>query len=155
MIPVENSPVKILFRFYSEILEQETVETMWAESINEELGHYKIDSIPFYVPSVATDDIVYALYDDDEEMLKFIEIVSPSGNSNVWVVIVDDETDITEIQEFFAEMDCPSEAISDRFFSMEIKAATNYLKVKDKLNELTNEGIIGYSESCLSEQHQY
>ena len=155
MTPAANSPVKILFRFYSEVLEQETVETMLAETLNEELGHYKLDSIPCYVPSVAADDIVHALYDDDEEMLKFVEIVEPSGNSNVWVVIINDDADITAIRDVFSEMDCLSEALSDRFFSMEIKAATNYLKIKNKLNELTSEGIIDYSEPCLSEAHQY
>jgi RecA/RadA recombinase len=155
MTKAQNNPVKILFRFYSDLLEQETVETLWAETINEGLGHYKLGSIPFYVPLIAADDIVYAQYDDGEEMLKYIETLKPSGNSNVWIVVIDDDTDIGEIRNIFSEMNCISEALSDRFFAMEVKSTANYLKIKNKLNELKSERIIDYSESCLSEQHQY
>ena len=155
MTELSNDKVKILFRLYSDLLEQEIVETLWAESINDVLGHYKLNSIPFYIPLVAAEDVVYALYDDGEEMLKYIETVNPSGNSNLWVVIADETADIDEIRDLFLEMDCVSEALSDRFFAMEVKSTTNYLKIKNKLNELKSEGIIDYVESCLSEQHQY
>jgi hypothetical protein len=155
MTETENIPVKILFRFHSDLLDQEIVETLWAETVNAVLGHYKLNSLPFYVPLIAVDDTVYAQYDDGEEMLKYIETVEPSGNSNLWVVVTDDDADIGAIRDVFTELDCSSEALSDRFFAMEVKSTTNYLKIKDKLNELRSEGIIDYSESCLSEQHQY
>ena len=38
--------VKILFQFYSDVLDRETVETMWAVIIDKEKGLYKLDSIP-------------------------------------------------------------------------------------------------------------
>jgi peptide deformylase len=38
---------------------------------------------------------------------------------------------------------------------MEVKAETNYLVIKDKLNELKAEGMIEYMEGCLSVNHQY
>ena len=51
---------KIVFRFHSEVIDQEMVETLWAEIIDEESGRYRIDSVPFYIPFIATDDIVAA-----------------------------------------------------------------------------------------------
>lgn len=38
---------KILFRYYSDLLEDMVVETMWAEIIDLEKGYFKLDNIPF------------------------------------------------------------------------------------------------------------
>jgi hypothetical protein len=151
----EDNQVKILFKFYNDLLEQDMVETMWAGIVDVSMGHYKIDSLPFYTTLIATDDIVYAEYDDTEEMLLYKETVEASGNSTLWVVITNDATDIDDVMETFYELDCISEAISDRYFAMEVKAETNYLRIRDKLNELKSQKIIDYFEPCLSVNHQY
>jgi len=151
----EAKIAKILFRFYSDILEQEMEETIWAIVADESRGHYQLDSIPFYVSNIATDDIVYAEYDDTEEMLMYRETIQPSGNSTIWVVVTNEDVDIDEVRAVFDELDCLSEPLSNRFFAMEVKAQTNYLHVKDKLNALKAEGQIDYTEPCLSKQHQY
>jgi hypothetical protein len=151
----EDNQVKILFKFYNDLLEQDMVETMWADIVDVSMGHYKIDSLPFYTTLIATDDIVYAEYDDTEEMLLYKETVEASGNSTLWVVITNDATDIDDVMETFYELDCISEAISDRYFAMEVKAETNYLRIRDKLNELKSQKIIDYFEPCLSVNHQY
>jgi len=65
--------VKILFRYYSDVLEEETVETMWATIVDQEKGYYKIDNIPFYGSPVASDDIVFAEFDEVEQMLTYRE----------------------------------------------------------------------------------
>jgi hypothetical protein len=152
---MEEKKVKILFRFYSELLEQDMVETMWADIVNANLGHYKLDSIPFYVPFIATDDIVHAEYDDAEEMLLYKETVEASGNSTLWVVITNEKANADDIRETFYQLNCLSDAMSEHFFTMEVKADTNYLVIKDKLNELKAEGMIEYMEGCLSVNHQY
>ena len=41
---------------------------MWAAIVDKEKGLYKIDSIPFYA-SIASDDIVFAEYEETENML--------------------------------------------------------------------------------------
>jgi hypothetical protein len=150
-----NKHVKILFRFFSDILKEQMMETIWADTVDESRGYYRLDSLPFYVPSVATDDVVHAQYDDSEEMLTYLETVKPSGNSIVWVVITGEQSDIDDVIDYFDEMDCLSEALSDRYFAMEIKAETNFLQVKDRLNELRSAGIIEYTVPCLSARHQY
>jgi hypothetical protein len=155
MAKPERAQVKILFRFYSDVLEQETVETIWAETVNPVIGHYQLDSIPFYAPGIASDDIVHAEYDHDEEMLTFRELVKASGNSNIWVVIIDDKTEIDDIRSIFFDLDCISEALDTRYFAMEVKSATNYYRIRDKLNKLKADGILDYAEACLSVEHQY
>lgn len=41
---------KVLFRYHSNVLDKSTVETMWAEKVDQENGIYKLSNIPFYGP---------------------------------------------------------------------------------------------------------
>lgn len=145
--------VKILFRYYSNVMEQVIVETMWATTVDKEKGWYRIDNIPFYGPLVASDDIVYAEFDEGEQMLTYRETVQESGNSIVQVVIMDEATDISDLRKVFEDMSCPSERIGDKFFAMEIPASVDYVPIKMKLDELSQNGMIDYGEPCLSEKH--
>lgn len=151
----EEKQVEILFRSYSTILEQEVAETIWADVVDESLGYFKLYSIPLYTSFIASDDIVRAEWDEDEVMLTYRETIKPSGNSTIWVVVVDDDTDIEEIRKTFFELDCLSEALSNRYFAMEVKASTNYLQIKNKLITLKAQKLIDYVEPCLSDKHQY
>jgi hypothetical protein len=151
--PVETH-VKILFRYYSSILEKETVETMWAAVINKGKGLYKLDNIPFYGPSVASDDIVFAEYDESELMLTYRRTVEHSGNSIITVVIMDDKTVIEEIRKVFQDKGCLSEKVNDKYFSLEIPASMDYKAVKKILEDLESKRIIGYAEPCLSNAHR-
>jgi hypothetical protein len=148
-----NENVKLLFRFFSDILEKETVETMWAIPIDINKGFYKIESIPFYAPLVASDDIVFAEYDENEGMLTYKSTVEYSGNSTIAVVIMLDTADVNAIREEFKELGCMSEKVNDIYFAMEIPAALNYHLIKEKLDELENLNFIEYSEPCLSNIH--
>lgn len=152
---MDDKKVRILFRFYSEVMEQEMEETIWADIVNANLGHYQLDSIPFYVPFIATDDIIYAEYDDEQGMLLYKETVKPSGNSTIWIAIINEAADINEIRDTFFDLGCLSDAISSHYFTMEVRVETNYLLIKNKLNELKSEGLIDYMEGCLSVAHQY
>ncbi|WP_454803424.1 DUF4265 domain-containing protein [Mucilaginibacter phyllosphaerae] len=152
---VGDNRVKILFRFYSDVLEEETVETMWAIVMDQEKGLYKIDSIPFYAPLVASNDIVFAEYDEKELMLTYRNTIEYSGNSTVWVVVMDDSVEVNIIREIFKSMGCVSEKINDAYFAMEIPAIIDYKIIKQELGKLEKEEIIGYSEPCLSTHHQF
>jgi hypothetical protein len=149
-----DKQVEILFRSYSTLLEQEVVETIWADVVDADLSYYKLYSIPLYTSGIASDDVVLAEWDEDELMLTYRETIQPSGNSTIWVVVVDDDTDIDNIRKTFYEMDCLSEALSNRYFAMEVKAGTDYLRIKNQLLTLKGEKLIDYAESCLSERHQ-
>jgi hypothetical protein len=151
----KHKHVKILFRHYSDMMEQEIIEKLEAEVVDESRSFYKIISIPLYTPFVAVGDVVFAEWSDDEGMLTYGEKVQPSGNSTVWVVRLADHTEIVDIRAIFEELHCLTRSASDRFFAMQVRENINYLKIRDKLNELKGEGLIDYAEPYLSEQHQY
>jgi hypothetical protein len=147
--------VNIRCRTYSDMLEQEMVETLTASVEEEDMGYYSVASIPLFTSGLATEDIVRAEFDDEEGALTFRELIRPSGNSIIWVVLIADNIRINDVREIFSEIGCSSEKVSDRFFSLEVKAAANFLVVRDKLNELKTDEFVDYFEACLSAHHQY
>jgi hypothetical protein len=154
MTQQDDNFVKILFRFYSDVLDEWTVETVWAETIDKDKGLYKIDNIPFYA-SVASDDIVLAGYDDKEGMLTYRETIEHSGNSLIQVVVMDKSVATNDIRDIFNSMDCKAEKFKEGYFVIEILADKDYKPIKQKLSELQDKGIIDYAEPVLSEKHQY
>ena len=148
-----GKPVKILIRYESTVLEEVFVETLWATVVDEPKGLYKIDNIPFYGPLLASDDIVFAEYDSDEEMLTYRETIEPSGNSIVLIVLMDETTDVEAIRNEFKALGCDSEGTGKRYFTMEIPHELDYNPIKQVLMNYEREGVLEYSEPCLSEKH--
>ncbi len=154
MTQQDDNFVKILSRFYSNVLDEWTVETMWAEIIDKDKGLYKIDNIPFYA-SIASDDIIFAEYDDTEKMLTYRETIEYSGNSLIQVVIMDKSVVTNDIRDIFNSLDCKSEKFKEGYFVIEILADKDYKPIRQKLTELQDKGIIDYAEPVLSDKHQY
>lgn len=150
----DDNNVKILFQFHSDIFDEEMVETMWATTIDKDKGLYKLDNIPFYAPLVASDDIVFAEFDEQQQMLTYRKTVEYSGNSTIQVVLMDKSKDINTIRKTFEELGCVSEKVNDGYFSMEIPALVNYKFIKQKLDDLEQNEIVGYAEPCLADQHR-
>jgi len=147
--------VKILFNFYSDILDEQTNETMWAEVIDEEKGLYKISNIPFYVPLLASGDIVFAEYDEDQQMFTWRETIEHSGNSTIHIIIMDDELEMLTLIKMFEEMGCPSEGLNKKYLALEIPFNVDYLPIKRILDQMESDENIGYAETCLSDNHRY
>ncbi|EAZ79935.1 DUF4265 domain-containing protein [Algoriphagus machipongonensis] len=145
---------KILFKYHSNVLDELTVETMWAEIIDKDNGIYKLDNIPFYGPQIATDDEFYAEFDESEKMLTYKMTTKHSGNSIILVVITEKGFDKEIIRNRLKELDCKSEGLSDSYFSMEILKDVNYSQIQKILAEYENDGILEYAEPCLSEKHK-
>ena len=150
----ENMHTKILFSFFSPILKKEMVETLWAKKLNEEEGLFKIDSIPFYLHGLATDDIVYAEFDEQESMLRYGRTVRPSGNSIVWVTITDKKCSIQYLRSQLSKCGCSSEALGDKYFSIEVVASAKYSAIRDYLMQLKSVGLIDFKEACISSKHK-
>ncbi|WP_445749556.1 DUF4265 domain-containing protein [Polaribacter sp.] len=150
----DENNVKILFQFHSDIFDEEMVETMWATIIDKDKGLYKLDNIPFYAPLVASDDIVFAEFDEQQQMLTYRKTVEYSGNSIIQVVLMDKSKDINSIRKKFEELGCVSEKANDGYFSMEIPALVDYTFIKHILDDLEQKEIIGYAEPCLADQHR-
>jgi len=149
-----DNNVKILFQFYSDIFEEEMVETMWATIVDKNKGLYKLDNIPFYAPLVASDDIVFAEFDEQKQMLTYRKTVEYSGNSTIQVVLMHKSKDINSIRKTFEELGCVSEKVNDGYFSMEIPALVDYKFIKQRLDDLEQNEVIGYAEPCLADQHR-
>ena len=150
-----DDKVKILFKFHSDIFDKLMVETMWTDIVDNEKGFYKLDNIPFYAPLIASDDIVYAEYDESELMLTYKRTIEYSGNSVVQVVIMDSsKSDINKIRDMFTDLGCVSEKVNEGYFSMEIPFSMDYKPINTSLNILENDDIIGFSEPCLSDKHR-
>ena len=145
---------KVLFRYHSNVLEEVTVETMWAIKIDEKNGIYKLDSIPFYGPLIATDDEFYAEFDESEQTLTYRETTKHSGNSIVLVSITKEGINKENIRDEFKSMGCTSEGLNESYFSMEIPVSSDYSMIKKKLDEYEKQGIFEYAEPCLSEKHR-
>lgn len=151
---MKDESVKILFQFHSDIFDEEMVETMWATIIDKNKGFFKLDNIPFYVPLVASDDIVFAEFDEQQQMLTYRKTVEFSGNSTVQIVLMDKSKDINSIREIFEELGCVTEKVNDGYFSMEVPALVDYKIIKQKLDNLELNEIIYYAEPCLADQHR-
>lgn len=155
MPPANNDFVKVLFQFHSDVLEEDTNETMWAEVVDADKGVYKLDSIPFYAPDIASGDLFLAEFDPDQGMLKFKETIAYSGNSTVQVIIYDQATETNAIRDVFIALGCTTEKLKEGYFVIDIPAALNYERVRAKLKELHAAEVLAYAESRLAENHQY
>jgi hypothetical protein len=145
---------KILFRYYSDLLEDTVVETMWAEIIDLEKGIFKLDNIPFFGPLIATDDIFFAEFDEKEEKLTYRETIETSGNSIVQVVIIEKGFDKELIREKLKEINCESEGMNETLFAIEVTKEVDYSFVRSILDEYMELSVIDYGEPCLSDKHR-
>jgi hypothetical protein len=127
---------------------------MWAIIVDLQKGYYKLDNIPFYVPLIASDDIVFAEFDEYEGMLTYRTVVEYSGNSTIAVIIMTDSVEVNDIRHEFEKLGCESEKVNDSYFVMEIPATISYQLIKDRLDKLENLKLIEYSEPCLSNIHR-
>ena len=149
-----SEQVKILFNFHSAIFDEQMVETVWADKVDQEKGLYKINNIPFYIPSIASEDIVFAEFDENEQMLTYRETVEYSGRTVVQVVIMAKTIETNNIRDIFYKLGCESEKANEGYFSMEIPADLNYEPIKKELDRMENAEIIGYAEPTISDKHR-
>lgn len=154
MIQTKDNHVKIHHLFYSDTLEEDIVEKMWAILIDKDKGLYKLDSIPFYAKSLAIGDIIQAEYDSQEKALVLEDLVEFSGHYTVQVVIMNKTTATDSIRAIFHAIGCSTEKQMDRCFAIDIPRDIDYKEIKEKLMELERQEIISYGEACISEQHK-
>ncbi|MBE8724703.1 DUF4265 domain-containing protein [Flavobacterium hungaricum] len=145
---------KILFKYFSDYLDEVVSETMWAEIIDLEKGLFKLDNIPFFGPLIATDDIFYAEYDETEGKFMHKKTIQNSGNSIVQIAVLEKDFDIEIIREQLKEINCVSEALNTTFFAAEIVKDVDYSQVRSLLSEYEAQEIIEFAEPCLSEKHR-
>jgi len=153
MTNLEETHVKVMFKFHSSVLDEDISETMLSEKIDVENGIYRLDNIPFYGAPIATGDEFFAELDAEEQMLVYRKTTKYSGNSIILVLIARKGYDKEIIRDEFNALNCTSEGVTDSYFAMEILAETNYSVIKQKLQEFEKARLIDYAEPYLSEKH--
>lgn len=151
---MQETHTKILFRYYSDLLEETVVETMWAEIIDLEKGLFKLDNIPFFGPLIATDDLFYAEYDENEKRLVYRETIESFGNSIIQVIILEKGFDKEIIREKLSAINCLSEVLNETLFAVEVMRDVDYSLVKNILSEYESQEVIDFAEPCLSDKHR-
>ena len=81
------------------------VEQIWCARSGE---YYRVDSIPFFAPSLALGDVVEAMPDEDGKMW-VRGVVVESGHATVWVVCSLGPDDQAGARQLFSDLGCPSE----------------------------------------------
>lgn len=150
---MDDNLTKVLFRYYSDVLEDDVVETMWAEIIDDQKGLYKLDSIPFYGPMISCRDVFKATFDEVEKMLVFNEVFEFSGNSVIQIIIMNENFDKEILRKRLLEYGCESEGVNDKYFVVDIPSEIDYLEVKKMLEEFESKALIQFAEPVLSNQH--
>lgn len=145
---------KVVFKYYSDYLEDTISETMWAEIIDLEKGYFKLDNIPFFGPLIATGDLFYAEYDANENRFIYKKTIQSSGNSIVQVIVLDKDFEKQNVIEKLQEINCVSEVLNEIFFAVEITKETDYSIVKTVLTEFEAISVLQFAEPCLSEKHR-
>lgn len=146
--------VQIIFKSYSDLLEQEIEESLWAFVLDKANRLYQIDSIPFYTSLIASNDIVFADIDPATKELVYQKTVSYSGHSTIQIVMSDGGIAMEEIRDTFSKMRCVSEKVNDDFFVLDIPDDVDYKQVKAELDRLEAEEKIEYAEPSLSDVHR-
>lgn len=154
MTLTDDSQVQVLFRYYSDPLDEVTEETMWATIVDKAQGIYKLNNIPFYGPLIAPEDEFYAEYSEVDKMLSFKEVTKPSGNSVVLILITRDEFNSVLLTDQLEELNCNTERLNDQYFSVEIPKTEDYSNIKKVLDNYEGQDILDYAEPCLSDKHQ-
>jgi hypothetical protein len=151
----QTSLTKILIRFYSLILEDETTEVMWAKVVDAEKGYYKITNIPFYAPKLAVGDTVWADYNAKEGMFVYRKTTAQSGNSTVQCIRLNDVFKIDALERIFEDLGCNCMKLNQHYFAIDVPFDVDYLPIKNNLDELHRQKVINYTEAFISDKHQY
>lgn len=143
--------MRVRFEFYNDILARDEVETMWAESIDEEKGFFKLDNIPFFVTGFAAGDIVKAIKMDDG-LLKVTELIEASGNSTINIIFLDKENEedktgiLKELNELGAEYE-GMEGVIKGYYSLNIPKDKDYKIIYHFLEKESEK--LDFREACI------
>jgi len=141
---------KLTFKFWNDILDEDYVETVWAEIIDEEKGHFQIENVPFFVKSYSVGDIVFAELENDELIVK--DLVEESGNSTVNIVFLKTEYKEKVLKELnYLGCDFEGlESILPGYYSLNISRKVNYIPIHNYLSSLEKDEVLSFREACLA-----
>ncbi|MDX1446910.1 DUF4265 domain-containing protein [Lishizhenia sp.] len=145
--------VKIKTEYYSDVLEERTIETLWAKIHDLRKGLYQIDNIPFYGAPFACKDIIHAIVDEDG-VLCFQKVIRASNHSILQIFVHQKNTLNSEIRDWFKDVNCSTEGVSENYFVVDVPMKIDYKKLQDSLKRKETEGIVEFAEALLSKKHK-
>lgn len=126
------------------------IESLWC---TQDGDNYVIDNIPFVAKNISSGDVIKVEYVEEENAYYFEEIVEPSGNSTIRV-LVDDVELITSIRESLSSLGCESEAfLSRKLIAVNVPKDIDYRPIRTFLDKGEQDNKWEYQESCLA--HEY
>lgn len=139
---------EVLFKYHSKILDLSVEEMLWSEQLENDL--YKLVSIPFYGPEIATGDVFCVTRAADNPLPVFQKVVERSGNS-ILQIMPDDTQIYHQVSEHLHSMECQSEKVDDSLFCLMVPSSTS---IYDVISYLEAENKLEYAEAWLSKKHQ-
>ena len=124
-------------------------EGIWVEKVDK---GYKIDNIPFYVKSVALDDVFSGK--EINGVLYSGDFIEESGNSTIHLLFSSKE-DVASTRDYLKEtFNCESELSNlPELISINVPLDIEYAKVRAYLDSGEKTGDWEYQEACLSTTH--
>lgn len=140
--------VKVVFQFYNTVLDEDYVESVWANVVDKEQGTYQLNNIPFFVTSYSLGDVVLAENEGGELVVK--DLVEESGNSTIQIIMMQSDAKAT-IQQALEKLGCSwEESHLPDYFTINVPEELEYAPIKKYLQKQELKKIIGYREACLA-----
>jgi hypothetical protein len=122
-------------------------ENLWAVPVGE--GLFRIDNIPFFAQSIALGDIVAA--SPEEGLLRFKEVVQPSGHSTVRLILYD-EAEVPKVLEHFKQLGCDSERSHiPGLIAIDVPPSISWASIQWELETGHSQERWDYEEACLGQ----
>ena len=138
---------EVLFKYHSKILDLSVEELLWSERLNDNL--YKLVSIPFYGPEIATGDVFCATRAADSSQPVFQKVVERSENS-ILQIMPDDTQIYHQVTEYLHSMECQSEKVDGSLFCLMVPS---FCSIYEVISYLETEYKLEYAEAWLSKKH--
>lgn len=145
-----NTSIKIIFEYFDEESQYKFVEALWANKVN---NGYAIDSIPFYIKSVAIGDI-FSVNNLDGEFIPN-NLIEESGNSTIRLLFKQNSKVKRYRKELEKKMNVESELSNlANLVSLNVPLTIDYKTVIQYLDEGEKKQLWEYQEACISSIHR-
>lgn len=127
-------------------------ERLWAAQVGE--GLFRIANIPFFARGIALGDIVSAVQEEqaDEGVLRFGQVVQPSGHSTLRVVVYD-EAQVLAMCTLLKQMGCSTERSHlPRLVAVDVPPEVSLDALRNVLAPGREQERWDYEEACLAQE---
>lgn len=122
-------------------------ENLWAVPVGE--GLFRVDNIPFFARSIALGDLVVA--SPEEGLLRFKEVVQPSGHSTVRIILYD-EAETPTVLERFKQLGCATERSHiPGLIALDVPPSISWTDIQQELEAGHAQERWDYEEACLGQ----